>query len=183
MKPAEVNPNPTPKWVKETLVEDYAEQIRVGGGDPSIPELDAIVQEDLRRYHAEEREGLHRNLVTPKKRRGEMEPAAKLAKDMGGSLHRGTDIRRKRACELLPPREKLLHARIRHLMTVLPGGSFLGRDFLYPKWGNALAKAHLDFTKRRERYAGLRRPDAEKALARQLEDIADQSAFTLGAWH
>lgn len=57
-----------------------------------------------------------------------------------------------------------------------------GNNFLFPHAASQVAEAFIDFKRRRNAFRGLKPRDAERALFRRLEDIADSTGMTLGDW-
>lgn len=88
--PGRDNPNPSPQWVRETLVEDLADIDRGRGRLPDSRALESIVDEELRQYEALKREAKPKSRIKrpPEAGLDKQDPAKDLAERKGWQLRR-----------------------------------------------------------------------------------------------
>lgn len=172
MSNSDINSKPTDQWVKETLAEDYADEMRRRGHLPNSRSVEDIVLADLQTYTNRQREARYR--YTDKMRK---EKADQAAERLGYKFQRGIDMRRNVAEQKAryTPFQRALISRIRRLISRRDGTS----DLNYPRFAREFAdewvRYSTRFTTSGGKYSGLSDKEAESAFSRFCEDLADRS--------
>jgi hypothetical protein len=178
--------NPSPQWVRETLCEDVAIAQRNRGQVPDTRAIESQVAEDIRTWAAHEREAKR----APRKKAPKLDkknPAESLARDLGYELIKkpvGSPVpKRKRCmCNHASCKSCKLWSRIRTLLQLRPGYQARQMDFMFPAYAREIVQASRDCERRQRKFAGLNATDANRALLRAMQDIADRSTAVLGNW-
>ena len=175
----EIRPNPDPHWVKDTLAEEHAEYLRGCGVSPRSRDVEDAIAADLAAYQRSVRQ----------RRASAAKSVAPRAQAVVDRFRTNADaalkIKRARArgrCECGACKLCKLEARIRILIKPAAGHTMKQDAFLFPRAAADVARAMVDSRQRRGRFADLSGADVERALLRELEDIADRYAPELGSW-
>lgn len=173
--------NPSTEWVKTTIAEPMAKMAREAGVTPHGEAIDAEVQRMIARHDAEEREhGGHTPRVPVKRGR---DAAAVVAKELGATFVRDDSLRKPAPkIEPMSPWVVKLRARIRVLVSKVPGTTWRERVARFPKYRENYLTEFMTYQTRSGRYKFASDADAQKMLSRFTEDMADRSAAFLGGW-
>ncbi len=177
----EINPNPSPQWVKDTIAEIEADSWRETGRVPDGAAIDRRAVEMLERDDARLRNAKPR--PAPKKRTRIIDPADAMARESGAAFHRApVGTTPKPTTETLNPWQAALRARIRRIIMLIPGTRPRDQQFVYPGLANTYVHEFLAWKTCSGKYENLNQRDRDKAFSRATEDLADRSTGVLGPW-
>jgi hypothetical protein len=188
---AENKPNPDPHWVRDTLIEDYANAARVRGVSPAMADVEAVVMGDLMNYEAVQRNA---RPVAPKTKPAPSPKVGEVAKQAAGEL--GWQVakrplapaKRKRFGGFLDrrPRNPKEAAAILRLGQILqpkswfrPSKSF---DYQLPHLAQKFTETMHALDRGLGEFEGKSEFDCERIVWRVVEDLCDKSTSTLGGW-
>jgi hypothetical protein len=187
MSEAEYNPNPSPAWVKDTVAEPMAKNARMTGPLPDSRAIDADVQRMIERYDAEEREhgsDVHKNTRPPMQLR---DVAADEAAKIGATFVRDDSLAARIPAAqpvAMTPWQEALARRMREVIALQPGAKLAWKNqlFRHPRLAQEYLTELMNWKSRRGRYLGMTESDANRAMSRYSEDLADRSVPVLGRW-
>lgn len=176
-----VEPSPTDRdrWAKQTLVDDEAKRLRDMGVIPDMRAIEDDVNGSMQRLIARDRDGVK---PQAKRKRPAKKRAEAVAKKLGYRLEKRPEARARPSA---PEKKKCgacrrckLEARLRALMFYDPAKG----GFMFPAAAREITNLGFDASHGRRQFRELSIVDRNRLLNREMEDIADRSVPTLGAW-
>ena len=188
------NPNPTPEWVRETLINDLMRSCAKNGHPITREQARLQVMEDLRRYNLRKGRGAFKRQGRKRvQRKLEDTRAGRLAARKGYKLYRrtgpdlGSPIRPNPNCACRKDFSRCLSCKMRTRLGVLCSVNDPKlMDFRYPEFANAIMAETGQLAARQGLYKDLDQRAANLAIRMKMIEICDRSAERfpedLGPW-
>lgn len=191
MAKAEYRPNPSPHWVKDTMIEDYLGVAHRNGESPSASDVERLAISDLGIAEAVMR---HSKRSAPRKAPDPMAKPNEVVKDLAAGL--GFDVTKRPLAPRKkarfngfmdkPPANQKQAAAIMRLGEILKPASMFRPskefDYTIPRLAQRFAEAMQRLDLGTGEFAGQGKEECERIVWRLIEDICDQSVSRMGGW-
>ena len=184
----EFNKDPSPEWVRDTMIEDHKYRTQALGLDVSSTAIERMVQEDLRTFEAVKRE----QALDPKPAKKEPKKNRKKETVEGLAAEKGWEVKSKpvsldplldRPAHKLDAKWSCAVARLKRILS--PESLFRpSREMDYQGRELALSyiRMHLRFQHRTGEFRDLNDRDCRRCYRRFVEDLCDKSVGKFGPW-
>jgi hypothetical protein len=203
---AENNPNPTPMWVKETLVEDTILGARKRGVDMNPGDVQRIIESDLRLVDAMERDEKPRQKAPESKsvkdrtgtKERPLDPAGDVTRELSEVRGQKVKMRNRpitnkspahkrtrclcgqcRACKMTH-RMGILMQRYPSTVIATPDGCLNWHAFMFPGYARECWALMENYKQSAGPFRGKKRTERDSMVVRLMEDICDRSNVLLG---
>lgn len=186
-----INPNPSPQWVKDALIEDYSRMARVGSTGATANEIESLALHDLAVHEAVQRDAKPAAPRVKKDRATEAPKAVVAQADAQGwelTKRPAPAAKRKRFAGFLdktPANPKQAAAIMRLGQVLQPKSLFRPSkefDYVLPRLAQWWVETMHDLDRNRGEFEGKSAADCERIVWRRVEDICDKSTGALGPW-